>query len=306
MFRKKLIIPLLLLSLSIVLAGCGEKGKSGIQTRGKQSSTKPKGLEESTYTIVPDNAKKRDIIRLDAGASALSGADIRWTVNGKTAGNKMGVTFSSAELQKGDVIRALIMKNGKEYRSNEIIIRNTPPWITRAAITPRVPRKDSILGTDITTEDIDGDRVSLSYKWFLNDRLSGEGDTLEAEFHRDDRVKVKITPFDGEDYGNSVVLKTRIYNSPPKIKRGGAPSYDGTIYTYTIRASDPDGDTLTYTLVKAPKGMKIDEKSGLIRWEVPSGTSGSIPVEVKVSDSHGGGSIYSFEVIIGREEVSGK
>ena len=83
MFRKKLIIPLLLLSLSIVLAGCGEKGKSGIQTRGKQSSTKPKGLEESTYTIVPDNAKKRDIIRLDAGASALSGADIRWTVNGK-------------------------------------------------------------------------------------------------------------------------------------------------------------------------------------------------------------------------------
>jgi hypothetical protein len=40
----------------------------------------------------------------------------------------------------------------------------------------------------------------------------------------------------------------------------------GVEYTYDVDATDPDGDTLTYSLTTKPTDMTIDENTGLIRW----------------------------------------
>jgi hypothetical protein len=56
----------------------------------------------------------------------------------------------------------------------------------------------------------------------------------------------------------------------------------GETFTYTIEATDPDGDTLTYSLTDSPAGMTIDENSGVITW-TPT-TIGSYGVTVEVSD----------------------
>ena len=56
----------------------------------------------------------------------------------------------------------------------------------------------------------------------------------------------------------------------------------GETYTYTIEATDPDGDTLTYDLTDSPAGMTIDENNGTISW-TPA-TAGSFDVTVEVSD----------------------
>ena len=37
-------------------------------------------------------------------------------------------------------------------------------------------------------------------------------------------------------------------------------------YTYTVIATDPDDDTLTYYLTQAPDGMTIDRNRGVINW----------------------------------------
>jgi len=84
---------------------------------------------------------------------------------------------------------------------------------------------------------------------------------------------------DSKDY-NIVVSPA---NQAPVI----TPITDATItvgetYTYTVEATDPDGDTLTYSLTDSPAGMTIDENSGEITWT--STAVGSYGVTVEVSD----------------------
>ena len=45
-------------------------------------------------------------------------------------------------------------------------------------------------------------------------------------------------------------------------------NFDGSVYTYQVKATDPDEDKLTYSLKSAPAGMTIDPKTGAIQWNV--------------------------------------
>jgi len=55
----------------------------------------------------------------------------------------------------------------------------------------------------------------------------------------------------------------------------------GEAYTYDVNATDPDGDTLTYSLA-TPAGMTINSATGLINW-IPA-AKGDYAVVVKVTD----------------------
>ena len=54
-------------------------------------------------------------------------------------------------------------------------------------------------------------------------------------------------------------------------------------YVYNVDATDPDGDTLTYSLTMSPAGMTINSSTGLINW-TPTST-GDYDVIVEVSDN---------------------
>jgi|GEM_PF-330433 len=71
-----------------------------------------------------------------------------------------------------------------------------------------------------------------------------------------------------------------------------------TRYTYQVKATDPDNDTLTYSLTQAPPGMAIDPATGLIEW-TPSGTqAGYYSVTVKVDDGRCGEAVQQFSVYV--------
>lgn len=59
-------------------------------------------------------------------------------------------------------------------------------------------------------------------------------------------------------------------------------------YTYDSDATDPDGNSLTYSLVVAPDGMTIDAATGLVTWPVSETALGAHPVRLRGSDGHGG------------------
>jgi len=76
---------------------------------------------------------------------------------------------------------------------------------------------------------------------------------------------------------------TPIANLPPEIKSTEVTSGEvGMKYTYDVEATDPNGDTLTYSLTIKPDGMVIDKDSGVITWTPVS--EGSVDVTVMVSD----------------------
>ncbi|MES9863930.1 MAG: putative Ig domain-containing protein [Candidatus Thiodiazotropha sp. LLP2] len=72
-------------------------------------------------------------------------------------------------------------------------------------------------------------------------------------------------------------------NYPPEItSTPQTGSFAFQPFSYDVEASDPDGDTLTYSLTQSPTGMTIDATSGLIQWTPDA--NGTFPVTVVVSD----------------------
>lgn len=58
----------------------------------------------------------------------------------------------------------------------------------------------------------------------------------------------------------------------------------GIEYTYEIVATDPDGDTLSYTLPVKPEGMEIDETTHVVSWTPTEAQVGERQVIIEVSD----------------------
>ncbi len=276
-----------------LLTGC--QGK-------KQSVSKARRKEKTSYTlrILPPKATKDSVIHVENLPKGLKHEQLNWLINGIPI-NVHQTRLDGRWFNKSDEIQAMIEIAGKKYLSNTIKIRNTPPMIVRAEIIPSRPKTDQTLETKIETKDVDNDTVSLSYKWYLNDKPVSNDNYLSVHTVRGDKIKLIVTPFDGEDYGQKVILKKTIANSAPKIQTDNKPFFDGINYSYQVKALDPDGDRLTYSLKDAPQGMKINPETGLIQWKVPEDVSGNVPVQVEVDDGHGGTTLYSFEITIKRK-----
>ncbi|MCP4871365.1 MAG: hypothetical protein GY898_21860 [Proteobacteria bacterium] len=69
-------------------------------------------------------------------------------------------------------------------------------------------------------------------------------------------------------------------------------------YVYAPTAVDPDGDTLTWTLLAGPVGMTLSPTTGALSWWVTSAQLGSWPVSIQAADGRGGTDVqdYSLEI----------
>jgi len=56
------------------------------------------------------------------------------------------------------------------------------------------------------------------------------------------------------------------------------------LYSYQVEASDPNGDTLTYSFTAKPAGMNINSENGLIIWTPTNAQVGIHQVVVEISD----------------------
>ena len=74
-----------------------------------------------------------------------------------------------------------------------------------------------------------------------------------------------------------------LLNSSPVIESDPVTTAkEGVAYTYDVEATDPNGDTLTYSLTTSPTGMTINSNTGVINWTPAA--AGSVEVTVEVSD----------------------
>jgi len=74
-----------------------------------------------------------------------------------------------------------------------------------------------------------------------------------------------------------------LFNSSPVIESNPITSAKEEVaYTYDVEATDPNGDTLTYSLTTSPTGMTINSNTGVITWTPAA--AGSFDVTVEVSD----------------------
>jgi hypothetical protein len=231
----------------------------------------------------------------------------------KPAAQQMAVEEETEEVAEDEEI------SGEQMDGGEVSSGNTPPVITSAKIMPFPAYTNNDLRVEIEAEDPDSDWINYAYQWIMVPEggtiedlkeLKGQtGETLSHElFGRGDAIAVKLVPSDwygeGEEFSSKLVV---IADSPPKIVSSPSGASSDS-YTYQVKAEDPDGDELFYSLgVESPPSMTIDEKTGLVEWDIGKAEAGDHEVLIQVHDGHGASSYQRFTLTIsGAEEMEGE
>jgi hypothetical protein len=157
---------------------------------------------------------------------------------------------------------------------------------------------ENIDGQDVlkvSIQDKAGEGITWVYEWTKNNQIFSRGDSTK-DFKRGDNVAVKIMPFDGEKYGNPKILTTEIKNTTPRVVEDKAATFDGKQFSYQVKATDADGDGLTYSLMEGPPGATIDQKTGIITCLSVPEDQQKLDLKVKISDGHNGEIIYPVTV----------
>lgn len=298
-------IDFLILCIALFVAGsCSSEKASEMVVQSTPESgysgtpSKPVSGPDFLLEIVPPTANRTTTLKLTAKGFKLAQAEIQWFVNGIAASPSPPLMFSLGETKKGDQIWAIAKTGGTQIASNTVTVENTPPKIKRASLAPEIFKPGDTLGIDASAEDIDEDDITMQYEWSVNGEPAGTTSRLTIPLKRGDKFTVTIVPFDGESYGPPAIIKREIVNIPPQIIEHHETKLNGKIFSYQVKASDPDGDTLTYALPSAPPGMTIDASAGLITWEVPLDFKGPANASVVVDDGHGGTARYDFSATI--------
>ena len=196
------------------------------------------------------------------------------------------------------------LAGGGPANASASAVRNSPPEIRGVRFVGGDGRPGNTLGVETEGHDADGDAVQFEIAWSKNGEPAGTGNRLTAPVKRGDKVIVTITPFDGKDRGRSATRSREILNTPPAIEGQEQFQVSDNAVTFHVRASDADGDPLTYSLKDSPAGMSIDWKTGLVRWVTSPGTTGKVPFTVIVSDGSGGESTARITVTIAEQPSS--
>jgi uncharacterized protein (TIGR03382 family) len=98
---------------------------------------------------------------------------------------------------------------------------------------------------------------------------------------------VKITVQDCHGASASQTIKVTLANRPPVLLSAPPTSaVEKQVFSYTVAASDPDGDSLNYTLKSGPPGATIDPNTGQLNWTPGTADAGkSFTFEVVVCDN---------------------
>jgi hypothetical protein len=301
---KKFMLLIMILSLlscsaeKTVPSGADQGRESGGQSGTPATAPSVDATGTSSIEVVPHEADRHSRLLLVPKGLSIAGAKTEWLVNGTPSGST-GYIFDPINNAKGDTLQARVTIDGKEMLSNIVEIQDTPPEFTRLKIMPEVFKPGDRLYVDAEAKDIDSDPVTIYYEWTKNGEEAGTNNTIASPAERGDKIAVKVTPYDGEKYGQPVVLEREIGNMPPMITASGKYNFDGGAFSCRMRGTDPDGDPLTWSLKTAPSGMTIDPATGLVTWQVPPDFTGKTSFTVCASDGHGGQAVQTFNFSVG-------
>jgi hypothetical protein len=232
----------------------------------------------------------------------------QWFVNDAAVSGQTNPTFPAELLRRGQMISVEITpsdgkQKGKPVRTPAAQVGNTAPHITAVTLTPQTVQPGGKLIAEVAASDPDHDRVDLTYRWFRNDEVVKDGE--EAFFDTTglaprDKVVVEVTARDSQAVGNMrrSDLVTLGNNAPTIVSTPPVPVTPDQ-YEYGVRATDSDGDRLSYELETAPVGMTIEPGTGQITWLIPPGNRGVFHVKVLAKDGQGGTAYQEFDLAFG-------
>jgi hypothetical protein len=297
----KILILLSLLFSLIGILSCGKE--KGAEFKSKTNS--PPVI--TSVNILPEKPNKESELNLSIQSKDPDGDPVtyqyQWLRNDEEIIGEKQNTLKKGNFKKGDLIRVRVTPsdekvNGTPFLSAPVKVLNSSPVIQEVWIEPKVAYVTDRLKANVKSSDLDGDFIYYTYQWGKNGGVLNEerGEFLErGRFKKGDSIVVTVISDDREVQGPPKKSEpVTISNSPPLIVSSPSISVEGSPYLYQVRASDPDDDPITFTLKSGPKGMEMDKKTGLIRWEIQREKKGSHSIEIEAADNEGAKSLQRF------------
>ncbi len=234
-----------------------------------------------------------------------------WTRNGVRQPEVQG-TVATGGWARGDVVRCTAtprdaIEAGVPLTSEAATVGNTPPTVQGAALSTRTPSAGETLAVTLAgLSDDDGDPVTPGWAWFVDGVQRGTGPTFATDgLRRGQRVRVRVTPWDGQDAGDAVDSdEAVIANAAPRIRAVTiAPSTatTNTVLRAEVLAEDPDADGLTLGYAWSVDGVAVPDADGAtLEGAVAFDKGATVTVAVTARDPEGAqdGPVASDAVLV--------
>src|SRR5438874_2266914 len=226
----------------------------------------------------------------------------QWLVNGVPAETEPA--FRLVSLKKGDRITADVIPNdgkvdGPVFRTLPVTVGNGAPYIIEIHLEPVPLHRGEQLTVKVVAEDPDGDPVTLTYKWFHNNKeiAGAKSETLDTkDFQKKDVLEVMVTPSDGKSTREGQGLPVTIQNSPPRFTSTPPTEIKDGRYLYQVAVTDSDGDPVTLELKQGPPGMTLDPATKQLSWKLTPENLGKHHVVLVAKDNDDGATQLEFDL----------
>lgn len=230
----------------------------------------------------------------------------RWRLNGIVVPGETHATLHTKTLKRGDRLSVEVTPYDGNIEGLPVmadaVVANALPNVTQLLFSPAEVRIGDRVQALVTGIDADQDPIEYRFRWWHNNSEVADGDLHELDttgFAKGDTIVVEVTPSDPMGRGKSKLSNPiTILNSPPKITSVPPSNIERNRYVYAVKASDPDGDPVTYALEAWPPGMKIDKATGRIEWPLSGKLSGTHKIRITATDSQEARAFQEFDVTL--------
>jgi hypothetical protein len=306
------LVPLLLSAL--VLAACGEETPVQQTTVSAAQNTVTAPASDSTQTapanpsgggvtveILPENPTSSGCLKVVIHGTPGRSAVI-WKVNDTVVANDIDSQLCSDNYKRSDNVSVEVGTSDKGAQAS-VVIGNSPPRVVDIFAEPAEVFAGADISVTPVAEDADGDSVTFTYQWLINDDADPsltDATLLGNRFTKGDRIKVLIVPSDF--YANGPTYEsyaTQVLNAAPQITSQPPEGISSLDYRYQVAVNDPDDSQFSYRLKDAPAGMSIDAASGLIKWSLVGVAPGDYTITIIVNDPTGAEAAQAYTLTLG-------
>ncbi len=295
----------------------------GIDFGNTQIATGPN--ENPTFiSIAPTTTAFGSLFRYDALASDPENSPLAYSLIAGPAGMTLNpqtgtVVWQPQEGQLGEhtvTLRVVDDRGGVAVQqfSLTVVAPNAAPVFTSTPVLQAVEGRPVVY--DVGVLDADGDLVAVSLaagsvgvlvpsevrgpnNELLQTRYRFTWTPTAADLAAGSRT-VTLLADDGrggrtEQTFSLQIVATATNRAPEILSAPRTVAYPGLPYVYPVKASDADGNPLTYSLATKPGNMAISS-DGVITWTPPGDAAGANTVRVIVSDGQGGETAQEFSL----------
>ncbi len=204
-----------------------------------------------------------------------------------------GVLFMGMGIACGGDDPGAPLQSGGSAAGTPATAGNQPPRIERLRLEPAEPMPGGTLRAVATVRDVDGDRVTQSFRWRVAGRdLDEDGEAIELrDATRGDEIEVWVTASDGRAQSEPMRASAEVANRRPVLENVALQPIGSVVpgqpAMATPLAHDPDGDSLEFRYRWTVNESPVEDQEGASLPTEGLEPGDQIRVQVVASDGEG-------------------